>query len=55
MLKANRQVEWQIPDPKHMSPEEFREVRDLIERKVIELLDRCKGFFASFLFCPRLN
>jgi protein-tyrosine-phosphatase len=38
MVRAKRREEWQIPDPKEMSPEQFREVRDLIERKVRELL-----------------
>ena len=33
-----RRVDWQIPDPKHLPPEQFREVRDLIEKKVTELL-----------------
>jgi protein-tyrosine-phosphatase len=32
--------DWQIPDPRDMAPEQFREVRDLIERKVKELLAR---------------
>jgi protein-tyrosine-phosphatase len=32
--------DWQIPDPREMPPEQFREVRDLIERKVIDLLAR---------------
>jgi len=32
--------DWQIPDPREMPPEKFREVRDLIERKVKELLAR---------------
>jgi protein-tyrosine-phosphatase len=31
-------VDWKIPDPKGMTPEQFREVRDLIEAKVKELL-----------------
>ena len=38
LVRANRREEWQIPDPKDMSPEQYREVRDLIERKVKELL-----------------
>jgi arsenate reductase (thioredoxin) len=37
-IKANRHEEWQIPDPKEMPPEKFREVRNLIETKVNELL-----------------
>src|SRR3954463_13149751 len=36
LVVARRRVDWQIPDPKHMPPEEFRKVRDLIEKKVTE-------------------
>lgn len=38
LVNAKRRLAWQIPDPKEMPPEKFREVRDLIERKVLELL-----------------
>lgn len=38
LVRAERREEWNIPDPKDMPPEEYREVRDLIERKVKELL-----------------
>lgn len=38
LVNARRREEWQIPDPKEMPPEQYREVRDLIERKVKELL-----------------
>ncbi len=38
LVVAGRRVDWKIPDPRDMSPEEFRGVRDLIERKVLELL-----------------
>ena len=31
LAKAVRREEWQIPDPKEMPPEQYREVRDLIE------------------------
>jgi protein-tyrosine-phosphatase len=37
-VDARRRQDWAIPQPKDMGPEEFRTVRDLIERKVIELL-----------------
>lgn len=37
MLRARRREEWQIPDPKHLPPEEFRKVRDLIRDKVRQL------------------
>jgi protein-tyrosine-phosphatase len=38
LVSARRREEWDIPDPKEMPPEEYRKVRDLIERKVNELL-----------------
>jgi arsenate reductase len=38
LVRAARREEWQIPDPKEMPPEQYRAVRDLIERKVVELL-----------------
>jgi protein-tyrosine-phosphatase len=37
-VRAGRREEWQIPDPREMPPEQYRTVRDLIERKVKELL-----------------
>lgn len=37
-VRARRRLDWQIPDPREMAPEAFREVRDLIEAKVVELL-----------------
>jgi protein-tyrosine-phosphatase len=37
MLKAKHREDWQIPDPKELPPDKFREVRDLIGRKVQEL------------------
>ena len=40
LVKASRREEWQIPDPKELPAEQFREVRDLIERKVKDLLTR---------------
>jgi protein-tyrosine-phosphatase len=38
LIRAKRREDWNIPDPKALPPEEFRAVRDLIERKVQELL-----------------
>ncbi len=38
LVLAKRRLEWQIPDPRDMTPERFREVRDLIETKVKELI-----------------
>lgn len=39
-LPAKRREEWQLPDPRNMGVDEFRGVRDTIEKKVIELLKR---------------
>lgn len=35
-----RMIEWNIPDPYFDDMERFRQVRDLIERQVITLLDQ---------------
>ena len=40
LVNAILREDWGIPDPKHLSDEGFREVRDLIEGKVVELLGR---------------
>ncbi len=37
-MPAKKFIDWQISDPKNMEPDQFREVRDLIEKKVKELL-----------------
>ena len=39
LVIAKNRLEWQIPDPKEMTPEQFREIRDLIEDKVKDLLN----------------
>ena len=38
LVLAKQRVDWKIPDPREMTPEEFREVRNLIESKVKELI-----------------
>jgi protein-tyrosine-phosphatase len=38
LVRANERVEWNIPDPRDMSSEEFRHLRGLIEEKVQDLL-----------------
>ncbi len=38
LVRALQRLDWQIPDPREMPPERFREVRNLIEVKVKELL-----------------
>ena len=37
-VKAKHRIDWQIPDPKHMPPEEFRKVRDYIKSQISGLL-----------------
>lgn len=37
-IAAERRVDWLIPDPREMGPEEFRGVRDFVSQKVRELL-----------------
>lgn len=39
LVFAKQRVDWRIPDPKELGPEGFREVRDLIESKVRELIE----------------
>jgi arsenate reductase len=39
LVLAHQRLDWQIPDPRDMTPDQFREVRDLIESKVRQLLD----------------
>jgi protein-tyrosine-phosphatase len=38
LVRAGQRVDWKIPDPRDMTFEEFRGVRDLIEQKVKDLL-----------------
>jgi arsenate reductase len=33
-VRAKRREDWDIPDPKNLGPDQFRAVRDLIEKKV---------------------
>ncbi|MCU0396248.1 MAG: arsenate reductase ArsC [Chitinophagaceae bacterium] len=37
-MPAKQFIDWQIPDPKHMEPAQFNEVRDYISHKVQDLL-----------------
>jgi protein-tyrosine-phosphatase len=39
LVRAGRRLDWQIPDPREMPAEQFRQVRALIETKVKELLE----------------
>ena len=38
LVPAKRRLDWSIPDPKNLPPDEFRAVRDEIRAKVRELL-----------------
>ncbi len=37
-MPAKQFIDWQIPDPKNMEPEQFNEVRDFIGEQVKNLL-----------------
>lgn len=37
-MPAKQFIDWQIPDPKHMEPKEFYEIRDMISEKVKALI-----------------
>jgi arsenate reductase (thioredoxin) len=37
-IRADRREDWQIPDPKDMSAEDFRKVRDQIAEKVKRMI-----------------
>jgi len=37
-MPAKKFIDWEIPDPKNMQPDDFNKVRDLIRNKVKELL-----------------
>ena len=38
LIRAKRRLDWNIPDPKDLPPDQFRAVRDLIEEKIKALL-----------------
>lgn len=37
-MPAKQFIDWDIPDPRNMEPDEFNEVRDLISSKVKEIV-----------------
>jgi len=39
-MPAKKFIDWQIPDPKNLPPEEFNKVRDLIGERVKELVEQ---------------
>jgi len=42
-VAARHREDWDIPDPREMSEAEFRKVRDLIEEKVVALLQKIQA------------
>ena len=42
-VPAVTHVDWEIADPKEMPEDEFRKVRDEIERRVVALLDEIRN------------
>jgi len=41
-MPAKKFIDWQIPDPRDMNEDDFRNVRNLIEQKVKELLQELR-------------
>jgi protein-tyrosine-phosphatase len=41
-IPARNREDWQLPDPREMEHDEFNEVRDEIERRVLELLKKAE-------------
>ncbi len=39
-IPADLREDWNIPDPRNMSPDQYAEVRDLIAEKVKQLIKR---------------
>lgn len=39
-MPAKQFIDWQIPDPRNMEENEFRQVRDMIKDKVADLLQQ---------------
>ena len=39
-MPAKKFIDWEIPDPRDMNKEQFREVRDLVGKKVKDLIQK---------------
>jgi arsenate reductase (thioredoxin) len=37
-VPSKNHIDWDIPDPKHLGPEGYNEVRDLLQQKVKDLI-----------------
>ncbi|MDF1644537.1 MAG: hypothetical protein P1U80_10175 [Pseudomonadales bacterium] len=42
LVRAKQRDDWAIPDPKHMNPSDFNQIRDQIEQQGIQQLDSFK-------------
>jgi len=42
MINAENREDWGLPDPKHMEPDDFNRVRDIIEKEVEDLIAQIK-------------
>lgn len=42
-VRAKQREDWKIQDPKNLAPEQFRKIRNEIEKKVKEVLFRIEG------------
>ena len=42
MINAKNREDWALPDPKHMNPKSFNEVRNTIESKIKNFLSKVK-------------
>ena len=42
-VAAEHREDWALPDPRDLPPDEYRAVRDDIERRVVDLIGRIRG------------
>ncbi len=47
LVNAVHRQDWAIPDPKHMDSSEFNAIRDMIEAKVLALINMIKNSMPS--------
>ena len=41
-VKSKNRQDWDMPDPKNMNEHDFKKVRDIIENKVLSLINKIK-------------
>ena len=42
-IPTRKRLDWELPDPKGMSPTEYQVIRDAIEQRVLELLSEIQS------------